>query len=165
MKRANPLAIRYDGLDGCRAEDDRLGIVSVGTDVVEIDRLARVCREHGARFLNRVFTPAERRYCERRKASVEHYAGRFAAKEAILKALDSGADLGASWQEIEIHSSPSGRPEVRLVGNSLARAREMHIDRWLLSLSHSHRTAVAIAVAVSENGSASVQTDPQPVVG
>ena len=135
-----------------------MSVISIGTDIVEVDRLQRVCRRHGERFIGRVFTPREVSYCQRRKAADEHYAGRFAAKEAVLKALDSGADLGATWQEIEITNQPSGRPQITLSGQALARAHGMGVTGWLLSISHSHRTAIATAVAVGEP----LPPDPSP---
>ena len=125
-----------------------LDVVALGTDIIEIERIERLCREHGEAFLDRVFTEAERAYCDGKKASYEHYAGRFAAKEAVLKVLDAGNDIGANWQELEVVKSLSGRPEVRLHGAAKERADALGIDGWHLSISHSRTNAVAVALAV-----------------
>ena len=124
-----------------------LDVVALGTDIVEVERIEHVCREHGVAFLDRVFTADERAYCDTKKASCEHYAGRFAAKEAVLKVLDAGNDIGANWQELEVVRSPSGRPEVRLHGAAKERADTMGIEGWHLSISHSRTSAMAVALA------------------
>ena len=128
-------------------ERSAVKIVALGTDIVEVERLERLCREHGEAFLDRVFTENERAYCDSKKARCEHYAGRFAAKEAVLKVLDAGNDIGANWRELEIVRSPSGRPEVQLHGAALERARSMAIDDWHVSISHSHTSAIGVAIA------------------
>lgn len=125
-----------------------LNVVALGTDIIEVERIEYLCREHGEAFLDRVFTEAERAYCDAKNASFEHYAGRFAAKEAMLKVLDAGNDIGANWQELEVVRSPSGRPEVKLHGAAKERARAMGIEGWHLSISHSRMSAVAVALAV-----------------
>ena len=125
-----------------------VNIVGVGTDIVEVERVERLCREHGAAFLQRVFTDGERAYCDGKRPSCEHYAARFAAKEAVLKALDAGRDIGANWREIEITRSTTGQPHVVLHGAALSRAEEMGIEGWHLSISHSRKSAVAVTIAV-----------------
>lgn len=103
--------------------------------------------EHGAHFLDRVYTPSEQAYCARNpKRHVEHLAGRFAAKEAVLKVLGTGWRGGIAWTDIEIQSQPSGQPVIQLSGESLRIAAEQGITDWHISISHieTHATASAI---------------------
>ena len=95
----------------------------------------------------RVFTEAERAYCDRRKDPTERYAARFAAKEAVMKAM--GVGVGACrWRDIEVAKAPSGAPSVRLHDTALALAEERGITAWRLTMTHTHRVAQAIAVAL-----------------
>jgi holo-[acyl-carrier protein] synthase len=94
-----------------------------------------------------VFTEAERAYCATRPRPAIHYAGRFAAKEAVLKAIRTGWVEGIGWQDIEVELGALGEPSVRLTGGALARAREMGIARIHVSISHTESHAVASAVA------------------
>lgn len=122
-------------------------IVGHGIDIVETARIQRMAKEHGQKFLDRCFTPAEQQYCSRNeKRHHEHLAGRFAAKEAILKVLGTGWSGGISWTDIEILPTPSGQPVVTLRGETLAIAQRLGIVRWLVSISHieTHATASAI---------------------
>jgi len=114
-------------------------VVGHGIDVVEIPRLAELLRQHGQRFVQRVFTPAERAYCLGKKRELEHLAGRFAAKEAVAKAL--GRSLG--WRDVAVQNNELGKPTVVLSG----RAREAAEGGSIyLSISHSRDYAVAQAV-------------------
>jgi holo-[acyl-carrier protein] synthase len=127
-----------------------MAILGHGIDIIETDRMRHSVSEHGARFLDRVFTPAEQMYCERnRKRYYEHLAGRFAAKEAVLKVLGTGWRGGIAWTDIEILPEPSGQPTIRLTGECARIATELGITRWLVSISHieTHATASAIGVA------------------
>lgn len=111
--------------------------------------------EHGQRFLDRCFTPAEQAYCHRNpKRLYEHLAGRFAAKEAVLKVLGTGWSGGISWTDIEILPEPSGQPRLTLTGRCKEVAAELGICRWHVSISHieTHATASAIGLA-APNGS------------
>ncbi len=117
-----------------------------GIDLVEISRIKSAWERFGRRFLERVFTPSEQAYCLARKRPEESLAARFAAKEAVAKAL--GLGLGRfSWQEIEIVRSKNGRPKVRLTGAAQAQAEVLGVGQILISLSHTHEYAVAQAVA------------------
>jgi len=125
-------------------------IIGHGIDIIETERMRHSVSEHGARFLDRVFTPAEQRYCERnKKRYYEHLAGRFAAKEAVLKVLGTGWRGGIAWTDIEILPEPSGQPTVRLTDECARIAGELGITRWLVSISHieTHATASAVGVA------------------
>src|ERR1044072_3014886 len=92
----------------------RMNILRIGTDVVEVLRIAQMIERHGELFIQRVFTPFEIDYCNARKASTQHFSGRWAAKEAILKALGTGWARGISWTDMEVRNDEAGRPSVRL---------------------------------------------------
>jgi holo-[acyl-carrier protein] synthase len=120
-----------------------------GIDIVETARIRRLIDEHGAHFLDRVFTAAEQAYCNAsRKRSLEHFAGRFAAKEAVLKVLGTGWRGGIAWTDIEVVKEPSGQPQIRLTGECARIADERGITRWHISISHieTHATASAIGM-------------------
>ena len=124
-------------------------ILGHGIDIVETARVKRLVDEHGQRFLDRVFTPAEQEYCSRSaKRYYEHLAGRFAAKEAVLKVLGTGWRGGIAWTDIEVVKDPSGQPKISLTGECARIARELGIARWHVSLSHieTHATASAIGL-------------------
>ncbi|MCS7221948.1 MAG: holo-ACP synthase [Anaerolineae bacterium] len=118
-------------------------MLAVGIDIVELDRIASAVARWGDRFLRRIYTSAELAYCGRRVASL---AARWAAKEAVSKALGCGW-LEVGWTEIEIERSPTGQPRVHLHGRAQAHARRLGLTEWALSLSHSRDHAVAIVVA------------------
>ncbi len=93
-----------------------MSVIGVGTDIVEVLRIAQMIERHGELFLNRVFTPREIEYCSARRAATQHYAGRWAAKEAILKALGTGWARGIQWRDMEIRNDGAGKPSVALGG-------------------------------------------------
>src|SRR5437763_16988520 len=124
-------------------------ILGHGIDIVETARIRDLVEEHGQRFLDRCYTPLEQIYCARNaKRYVEHLAGRFAAKEAVLKVLGTGWRGGIAWTDIEILPEPSGQPKVTLTGESLRVAERLGIVRWHVSISHitTHATASAIGM-------------------
>jgi holo-[acyl-carrier protein] synthase len=116
----------------------------VGVDIIEITRIDAVIKRWGKTFLERVFTPLELEKYE----SVASLAARFAAKEAVLKALGA-CDKGISWQDIEILSEPGGKPVINLTGNAKLYAAESAISQLNISLSHSKDYAVAFVVGES----------------
>ena len=125
-------------------------IIGHGIDIVETSRIRQLLDEHGQRFLDRCFTRLEQEYCSRSaKRQVEHLAGRFAAKEAVLKVLGTGWRGGIAWTDIEIRSESSGQPNIALSGECLRVATELGITDWFLSISHieTHATASAIGAA------------------
>jgi holo-[acyl-carrier protein] synthase len=127
-----------------------MSIAGHGIDIVQVERIRESVAEHGQRFLDRVFTAAEQEYCSKnRKRYHEHLAGRFAAKEAVLKVLGTGWRGGIAWTDIEILPEPSGQPKIKLTGECLRIASEMGITQWHVSISHidTHATASAIGVA------------------
>lgn len=125
------------------------GLIGVGTDIIEIDRVRQAIERGGRRFLERVFTKAERGFCDARRDRFSCYAARFAAKEAVLKALGSGL-AGCRWVDVEISRVGGSRPEVLLQGGAAALAKKKGIEAVLISLSHDHDKAVAFAVAAGE---------------
>jgi holo-[acyl-carrier protein] synthase len=96
-------------------------ILGIGSDIVDVRRMARVIERHGNRFLERIFTGTERAKAERRARRVETYAKRFAAKEACAKALGTGLRAGVFWRDMGVVNLPSGRPTMKLTGGALAR--------------------------------------------
>jgi holo-[acyl-carrier protein] synthase len=124
-------------------------IVGHGIDIVETSRIRRLVEEHGQRFLDRCYTGPEQSYCLRnQKRQVEHLAGRFAAKEAVLKVLGTGWRGNIAWTDIEILPEPSGQPKIRLSGECERIARRLGITQWHVSISHiaTHATASAIGL-------------------
>jgi holo-[acyl-carrier protein] synthase len=118
--------------------------VSVGTDLIEIERIGRALARYGS-FRERCFTEAERSYCDSRANPAQSYAGRFAGKEAVGKALGFGVARAFAWKEIEIAGRP--KPAVRLSGRLAERAAALGVDSFDLSMTHSRELAQAVAVA------------------
>lgn len=121
-------------------------ILGLGTDIVEIVRIGRIIERHGEHFLTRIYTPEEIRYCQRRREYLQHYAGRWAAKEAIMKVLGTGFVRGVSWLDLEVLSLPSGQPEVILHGAVRDVAAERGIEKIHVTISHCHAYATATAI-------------------
>jgi holo-[acyl-carrier protein] synthase len=128
-----------------------LTIIGIGVDVIEVDRIQSAWDRFGDRFLNRVFAPGEKQYALSRPHPAESLAARFAAKEAVMKALGTGR-YGVSWREIEVVRTPAGRPGVVLTGRTLAVARFLGVRDWRLSLTHGREQAIAFAVALGLPG-------------
>jgi holo-[acyl-carrier protein] synthase len=121
-------------------------IVGSGIDLVEVGRIALAVNRYGARFLNRIYTPAEQAYCLRKRSSPESLAARFAAKEAAAKALGTGISAGVNWLEIEVTREPGGRPSVRFHGRAAQIAAGLGVVRAALSLTHTSDLALASVV-------------------
>jgi len=124
-------------------------IVGTGIDVVEVSRIARAVERYGKRFLERVFTADEIRYCESKRNRIERYAARFATKEAAMKALGTGLSRGVTWQQIEIRREPGGRPTVFFAGVAAEFARQLGAARAHLSITHTQAMAVAHVILES----------------
>lgn len=120
-------------------------ILGVGVDLVETARIEAAMARHDGRFTDRVFLPAEQAYCNSTVRATEHYAARFAAKEAAWKAL--GLSGGLPWREIEVRRADSGAPTLQLHGETATRAQARGIVRLHLSLSHVRGMATAMVVA------------------
>lgn len=123
-------------------------IVGLGTDIVEVSRIGRMIERHGDSFVNRIFTPAEIGYCQQRKFAAEPFAGRWAAKEAVMKVLGTGFIQGTHFQEIEIVTEESGRPRVVLHGSTAELAKQLGIGEILVTMSHCREYATATAIGV-----------------
>jgi holo-[acyl-carrier protein] synthase len=128
-------------------------VLGTGIDLVENDRIRDVLARWDAQFTARVFTEAERAYCESKASPVQHYAARFAIKEAVAKALRTGIGPHMGWNEIEVvRDAASGAPSVALHGAAQRYAGKIGVDRILISLSHTRNYAVAQAVVVGREG-------------
>ena len=117
-----------------------------GVDLIEIERVREAIERHGDRFLNRVFTPVELAEVHNDSASL---AVRFAAKEAVAKALGTGIGE-VCWQDIEIRRGPARQPQLKLYGFAAQLAGELGLVHWSISLSHTHEIAIAMAVGTGE---------------
>ena len=118
-------------------------IVGVGIDLAEVDRIEAAIRRHGQRFLNRVFTEEEVCYCQARGNPYERFAGRFAAKEAAMKAIGTGWRRGVGWRDFQVSREPSGRPTLRFAGVAAKWFERLGARRAHLSITHSGNLAVA----------------------
>ena len=122
-------------------------MLTTGVDIIKIPRIQQVLDRYGQRFLKRVFTPDEIAYCRGRAPNL---AGRFAAKEATMKALGTGV-RGVNWKDIEVVRAESGAPSVKLHGRAEQRAERLRVGEISLSISHSREYAVAFVVAQRED--------------
>ena len=118
-------------------------IVGTGIDLAEVPRLAAAIDRFGDRFLRRIFTPDEIRYCESKANRVERYAARFAAKEAGLKAIGTGWRRGVSWTDVEVRREPGGRPTLVFHGKAAEFAAKLGVKHVALSLTHTKEHAMA----------------------
>lgn len=125
-------------------------VISIGTDIIECQRISQMIEKHGEIFLKRVFTADEIEYCGTRKMAYQHFAGRWAAKEAVLKSLGTGWGQGVKWTDVEVVRQPTGAPGVQLHGQAVEVARQLRISRVLISISHTKEYAVAFATALGE---------------
>jgi holo-[acyl-carrier protein] synthase len=121
-------------------------IVGLGVDIAEVGRIAAAIERHGGAFLKRVFAPAEIAYCERHRNRAERFAGRFAAKEAAMKALGTGWTGGVRWVDIEVVREPSGKPTLKLSGASRAIADRLGVKNIALTITHTENTALALVI-------------------
>jgi len=121
-------------------------ILGTGIDVIDFAKLEHAVSEHGDRFLKKVFTDREIRYCRSKAKPVQHFAGRFAAKEAVMKALHTGWSEGVKWKDIEVFVQEAGGPTVELSGGARAYAERMGLKTIHLSISHSGDYAIASAI-------------------
>jgi holo-[acyl-carrier protein] synthase len=123
-----------------------MGLVAIGVDLAEVDRIEELINRYGNRFLKRVFTQDEIDYCDPKVTATSSYAARFAAKEAVLKATGLGLDKGLNWKDIEVINDANGKPSVKLYGQT----NEKLLDKKIhISLSHTKNLAIAM-VAVED---------------
>lgn len=118
-------------------------ILGIGIDLAEVDRLEAAIARYGERFLNRVYTEAERRYCESKPNKFERFAGRFAAKEAAMKAIGTGWKRGVAWREFEVMRAVSGQPIIVFHGRAAEIAKGLGVKKALVTISHSEANAIA----------------------
>jgi holo-[acyl-carrier protein] synthase len=118
-------------------------IVGTGIDIAEVPRIRQSIERFGERFLQRVFTAGEIRYCDSKANRMERYAARFAAKEAAMKALGTGWNHGVRWVDCEVQRLPGGRPTIQFHGKAGEFAAKMGVKNIALSLSHTQEQAIA----------------------
>jgi holo-[acyl-carrier protein] synthase len=119
-----------------------MNIIGIGIDATDLPRVADLVERYGDRFLRRVFTDGEIAYCTKRRNPVPHLAGRFAVKEAAMKALGTGQSLGVMWKDIEVVRG-GGPPRLRMQGGAARRADAMGVTRSLVTITHSESLAFA----------------------
>jgi holo-[acyl-carrier-protein] synthase len=127
-------------------------IIGIGTDITACTRIARMLERHPESFVDHVFTEGEHLYCVNQAGCVEHYAGRWCAKEAVLKTLGTGWIRGITWRDVEVCRQLSGRPTIRLFGGAKQKADELGIDDILITISHCREYATATAIAIRHTG-------------
>jgi len=132
-----------------------MNILGIGTDIIECLRIAQMVERHGDLFIRRVYTEHEIDYCSPKKSSTQHYAGRWAAKEAVLKVLGTGWKRGISWRDVEVRNKPSGAPTITLYAGARDVAEQLGIQKLHISISHcrSHATAYSVAEGIGTDKS------------
>jgi len=123
-----------------------VAVRGIGIDVVRVQRIQENLERHGARFESRLFTPSELEYCKRHKDPVPHLAARFAAKEAVFKAIGTGLSGGVGWKQAEVIQPGGQQPRLELSGAALERFQAMGCERSHLSLTHDGGMAIACVV-------------------
>jgi holo-[acyl-carrier protein] synthase len=126
-----------------RLGDGDLVIVGLGIDIAEVARVKAAIERHGETFLHRVYTAKEQEYCERFKNKYERYAGRFAAKEAAMKALGTGWSRGVRWVDVEVTREKGGRPTIKLAGEAAHIADRLNVKNIVVSITHTADQAFA----------------------
>jgi holo-[acyl-carrier protein] synthase len=126
-----------------------MNIIGIGMDATDLPRIADILERYGARFLHRVFTDGEISYCTKRRNPVPHLAGRFAVKEAAMKALGTGQSRGVLWRDIEVIRG-SGPPRLKFHGGAARRAEVMGVKDSLVTITHSETLALAQVLLVGE---------------
>ncbi len=129
-----------------------MNLLGHGIDIIECERIKEVWDRHGDRFLRRVFTPREIEYCLAKKNPLPHLAGRFAAKEAVLKVLGTGWRGSIAWTDVEVTRAPSGQPSILLTGHSACIAGQMGIQTIQVSITHTRVYAAASALGLGSAG-------------
>jgi holo-[acyl-carrier protein] synthase len=121
-------------------------IIGLGMDIVSIERIQGLLDQHGERFRERLFTDAERGYCESMPHAALHYAARFAAKEAFVKALGTGFDEGVAWLDVAVGRGPGGKPSLEISGKALEIMQSLGAVRSHVSLTHEPTYAAAVVI-------------------
>ena len=123
-------------------------VIALGLDLVEVSRIRDLLARHGERFRERMFSLAEQDYCENQAEPAMHYAARFAAKEAVAKALGTGFAEGVGWADIEVLRADNGQPSIALHHGAAERAQQLGIGQVLVTLTHTKDAAAASVVAL-----------------
>jgi holo-[acyl-carrier protein] synthase len=126
-----------------------MNIIGIGIDATDLPRISQTLQRYGVRFLHRVFTPGEIAYCTRHRDPVPHLAGRFAVKEAAMKALGTGHSRGVLWKDVEVVRA-GGPPQLRLHGGAARRAEAMNVRQTLVTITHSDTLAFAQVMLLGE---------------
>jgi holo-[acyl-carrier protein] synthase len=121
-------------------------ILGIGTDLVEVHRIRESISRFGDRFTHRIYTDREQAYCRSKANAAERFAGRFAAKEAGMKAIGTGWRRGVTWRDFEVANEPSGRPTLKLYGVAEKIAKDLGVQRISLSLTHTAQEGFAIVI-------------------
>jgi len=124
-------------------------IVGTGIDIAEVPRIAESIQRFGNRFITRIFTEGEIRYCDSKANRVERYAARFAAKEAAMKALGTGWNRGVTWRDVEVSRQPGSRPTIVFHGKAAEFAEKLNARHVSLSLTHTKDFAMAQVILES----------------
>ena len=127
-------------------------VIAHGIDLVDFPRIEQMVKRHGSRFLDKVFTDTEQAYARANKNHMEKLAGRFAAKEAVLKLMGTGWQGKIAWTDIEIVNNPAGQPQVNLSGEVQKIADRLGIKQISVSITHTANFAIASAVAIAQKG-------------
>ena len=125
-------------------------IFGTGIDTIEVPRIARTIEQYGDQFLNRIFTKLEIGYCNSRKMSAEHFAARFAAKEAFAKAIGTGIRQGFIWNEVEVRKEYSGKPILIVNGSMITKTARIVGEKYQIQVSLSHTKTIAEAMVIIE---------------
>jgi len=120
-----------------------MNVLGIGVDIVDVPRIAKIVDKDGTVFLDKVFLPGEREYCDRMRKSAPYYAARWAAKEAVAKAFGTGFGAQISWRDIEVRRKATGEPFIQLHGQGAELAKRRGVSEILISLSHTDLQAVA----------------------
>jgi holo-[acyl-carrier protein] synthase len=131
-----------------------MDIIAHGIDLVDFPRLEEMIERHGDRIIDRLFTPAEQDYARGNRNTIEKYAGRFAAKEAVMKLIGTGWRGKIAWTDIEVTNNPAGQPEVTLTGEVKKIAQGLRIEHISISITHTANFAIASAVALAQSDEA-----------
>lgn len=148
-------------IDGALSMNVASETVGLGVDIVEIERMRKILSRSPA-FAEKVYSAAERAYCDSHAHPEVHYATRFAAKEAVLKALGTGFSEGIGWLDVEVRRTAKGRPFAVLTGRAREVAREKGVREIPISLSYTHTDAVACAMAITEGSVAAQERRRDP---
>ena len=125
-------------------------IFGIGIDTIEVSRIAKTISDYGDQFVNRIFTQAEIAYCQSRKFSAEHFAARFAAKEAFAKAIGTGIRRGFIWKEVEVAKEYSGKPVILIHGSMVGNVANIIGSEYIVQVSLTHTKEAAEAMVIIE---------------